>query len=153
MVKNKTKVLTKKFPSAEFILKFYTSTSFDSLLSPHSSPTPFIPATPPHTSTCCWPQWNLSAGPQAAGHLLSAAPVPEGDQRRQRPHRREQPALLLQHRQLDATLPHLQPKGPDPQQPEPKAVLWVFGARCASFQNTRLRCLVLEVLFRSEVWP
>lgn len=94
-----------------------------------SSPSPPCPArcSLSHLHLVLPSQRNLPAGPEAAGHLLAAAPVPEGDQRRQRPHRREQPALLLQHRQLDPTLPHFQPKGPDPQQPEPQAVLWVSG--------------------------
>ena len=69
------------------------------------------------------PQWDLPAGVKAAGHLIIAAPVPQRDQRRERPHRREQPALLLQHRQLDEAVPHCQPEGSDSQQPKPTTVL------------------------------
>lgn len=114
MIKNNTKALWEQHR------KIFNFSSSDSL-----SPPPQSPALAHCSSSHLLfpPQWNLSAGPQAAGHLLPAAAVPEGDQRRQRAHRREQPALLLQHRQLDPTLPHLQPEGPDPQQPEPQAVL------------------------------
>lgn len=68
-------------------------------------------------------QWNLPAGVKAAGHLLAAAPVSEGNQRWECAHRREQPALLLQHHQLDQAVPHRPPEGADPQQPKPGAVL------------------------------
>lgn len=76
------------------------------------SPPPILPS-----------QWNLSAGVKAAGHLIIAAPVPERDQRWECPHRRQQPALLRQHYQLDKTVPHCKPEGPDPQQPKPTTVL------------------------------
>lgn len=88
----------------------------------HLPPLPVWP-TLPLTSTHSPSQWNLSAGVKAAGHLIIAAPVPERDQRWECPHRGKQPALLLQYRQLDEAVPHFKPKGPDPQQPEPKAVL------------------------------
>lgn len=68
-------------------------------------------------------QWNLLAGVKTAGHLLAAAPVSEGDQCRERAHCGEQPALLLQHHQLDQVVPHRPPEGADPQQPKPGAVL------------------------------
>lgn len=70
-----------------------------------------------------FPQWDLPAGVKAARHLITAASVPERDQRWERPHRREQPALLLQHRQLDETVPGCEPEGSHPQQPEPTEVL------------------------------
>ncbi|TMS06613.1 Receptor tyrosine-protein kinase erbB-4, partial [Larimichthys crocea] len=75
--------------------------------------------------TSHWPavKWDLPAGVKAAGHLIIAAPVPERDQRWKRPHCREQPALLLQHCQLDETVPCRKPEGSGPQQPKPKAVL------------------------------
>lgn len=70
-------------------------------------------------------QWNLPAGVKTAGHFLTAAPVSEGDQRRECAHRRKQPALLLQHHQLDQPLPYRPSESADPQQPKPRAVLWV----------------------------
>lgn len=76
------------------------------------SPQPFPPS-----------QWDLPAGIKAAGHLITAAPVPKRDQRWECPHRREQPALLLQHCQLDETVPHCKPESSDPQQPKPTEVL------------------------------
>lgn len=68
-------------------------------------------------------QWDLPAGVKAAGHLITAASVPERDQRWERPHRREQPALLLQHSQLDKTFSRGKPEGSGPQQPRPSRVL------------------------------
>lgn len=148
-MKNKTKVLWKQCSNAEKKTKIYL---FFPLLIPFhllpllSSPSPPCPArcSPSHLHLVLPSQRNLSAGPEAAGHLLAAAAVPEGDQRRQRPHRREQPALLLQHRQLDPTLPHFQPKGPDPQQPGPQAVLWVLPSK-------RRYSVPWQVLFKSPM--
>lgn len=68
-------------------------------------------------------QWDLSVGVKAAGHLITAATVFKRNQRWERPHSREQPALLLQHCQLDKTVPRCKPESFDPQQPKPTRVL------------------------------
>lgn len=87
----------------------------------NQSPLPFHFPLLPHPFSSS--QWDLPPGVEAAEHLVPAAPVTERDQRRECPHCREQPALLLRHRELDQTVPGSKPEGSRPQQPEPTEVL------------------------------
>lgn len=68
-------------------------------------------------------QWDLSAGVEAAGDHITSASVSERDQCWECTHCREQPALLLQHRQLDKTVPYYKPKGSYSQQPKSTGML------------------------------